>query len=230
MAEIVIAGRPIPAIAVAVAIPVLALLYTGYTVALAEDGVMARMTMLDEKEAQLTVKQAELEELKKRSTEIATIKLEIEDLKKSITLLKQKIPGEAQVPVLLYDIERIARENQGTLNSFAPGKLQPFGSGAKGARPSAAAAAAASSSATSDIQELPVKIAATTTFPQMIKLLHAINAYERKLNISGLTVKPNSAPSDMEKGPVAFKNTLALEFTLSAYVLKTPDAAPEETP
>jgi Tfp pilus assembly protein PilO len=215
-AEIQVGGQSIPAIYIAAALPVLALLYLGYAFYMSEDppGIMARIEALDAQEAGLVTKRQEADDLRRRTQEIDTVKAEIEALEKSITLLKQQIPGDAQVSSLLFDIERMTKASQGALFSFTPQTMRAFsGEGAGG-------------TGTSDIQELPVAIKATATYPEVINFLAQLNNYERKLNISNLSLTPAANTKGGNEGdqgtiPSGFKNTLNVEFTLLAYVLKT---------
>lgn len=214
--EIQVGGQSIPAVYVAIALPVLALMYLGYSLYMTEDppSIMSRIETLDAREAGLETKRQEAEDLRRRTKDIDTVKAEIAALEKSITLLKQQIPGDAQVSSLLFDIERMTKASQGALFSFAPGQLRAFtGEGSGG-------------SATMDIQELPVSIKATATYPEVINFLAQLNQYERKLNISNLSLTPTGESKGGNTGDpgtmsLGFKNTLSVEFTLLAYVLKT---------
>jgi Tfp pilus assembly protein PilO len=222
MSEIIIGGKPVPALYVAIGLPVLALLYVAYVGFMAEENLMAKNDALVAQEAAVVEKQGQADELRERTKQIDTIKAEITALERSIALLKQKIPGEAQVPVLLFDIERMAKGSQGTMNSFQPGALRAFGSG-DGAN--AATDPNATKANTNDIMELPVTIQATATYPEIIKFLSQVSNYERKLNVGNLKLTPGKAGggeggSDTGKNSIVFKNTLNVEFTLSAYILK----------
>lgn len=212
--EIQIGGQSIPAVYLAIAMPVLALMYLGYSLYMTEDppAIMARIEAIDAREAGLEAKRQEADDLRRRTKEIDSVKAEIAALEKSITLLKQQIPGDAQVSSLLFDIERMTKASQGALFSFQPQPMRAF-SGDGG-----------SSSATMDIQELPVSIKATATYPEVINFLAQLNAYERKLNISNLSLSPSGdkGGNEGDQGTMSmgFKNTLNVEFTLLAYVLK----------
>jgi Tfp pilus assembly protein PilO len=184
---------------------------------------MAKNDALVAQEAAVVEKQAQADELRERTKQIDTIKAEITALERSIALLKQKIPGEAQVPVLLFDIERMAKGSQGTMNSFQPGALRAFG--ADGANAATDPNAAKTGANTNDIMELPVTIQATATYPEIIKFLSQVSNYERKLNVGNLKLTPGKAGggeggSESGKNSIVFKNTLNVEFTLSAYILK----------
>jgi Tfp pilus assembly protein PilO len=228
-AEINVGGQSIPAIYVAIALPVIALLYVGYAGFMAgDDAIMTKNDAITAQEADVDKKRGDAEELKRKAKEIDKINEEKDELQKSITLLKQQIPAEAQVPVLLFDIERMAKASQGTLNSFEPGNLRAFSAGGDTGAPGAAAKPAGGA-ATDDIQELPVTIKATATYPEVIKFIDQLSAYERKLNISNLALTPAAQAGviSSQNGNTApvFKNTLNVEFTLLAYVLK--DNAPQ---
>lgn len=221
MSEIIIGGRPVPALYIGIALPVLALAYVGFVGFLAEENLMAKNDALVAQEAAVVEKQAQADELRERTKQIDTIKAEITALERSIALLKQKIPGEAQVPVLLFDIERMAKGSQGTMNSFQPGALRAFGSDGANAATDPNAAKAN----TNDIMELPVTIQATATYPEIIKFLSQVSNYERKLNVGNLKLTPGKGGggeggSESGKNSIVFKNTLNVEFTLSAYILK----------
>ena len=215
--ELQLSGRPIKVLWIVVALPILAILYTGYTWFLAGDGsVSAHMDTIASEQQDNDHKQGERDDLARQAKDIVQIQQQTDDLKKSILLLKQQIPNEAQIPVLLYDLERMVKDSDGTLNSFQPGKLRAF-SGGGGA-------------ATQDIQELPVTIHASATYPEVIKFLDALNAYERKLSVSDLTLSPAGsagvARSDSGNSAPVFQNTLNVEFTLLAYVLKEGGTSP----
>ncbi|HEY9724631.1 MAG TPA: type 4a pilus biogenesis protein PilO, partial [Oscillatoriaceae cyanobacterium] len=156
------------------------------------------------------------DDLARQAKDIVQIQKQTDDLKNAIALLKQQIPGEAQIPVLLFDLERMVKDSDGTLNSFEPGKLRAFSGGG--------------GTATQDIQELPVTIRASATYPEVIKFLDALNAYERKLNVSDLTLSPAGsagvAKSDSGNSAPVFQNTLNVQFTLLAYVLKEGGTSP----
>jgi Tfp pilus assembly protein PilO len=132
MASINIAGREIPAFAITAVLAVLGIAYAadasyfGYVVT--SETISAALDKVAAQEAGIEDKKRQAQELKARTKEIDTIKAETVALDKSITLLKAKIPGEAQVPVLLYDIERMAKASDGNLKSFEPGELKPYGS------------------------------------------------------------------------------------------------------
>ncbi len=162
---------------------------------------------------------AQADELKRKAKDYDKVKADIADLEKSITLLKSRIPSEAQVPILLYDIEQMANASQGTLESFQPGELRSFGSGGAGGAPAAQPAAGTMS----DILEMPVTIKAGATYPQLIKLMDQRSTCGCRLSIGGLCLAPppqTGVSSDPTKA-ISFKNTLSVEFTMSAYVLKT---------
>lgn len=227
MSEIIIGGRPVPALYIGIGLPVLALLYVGYVGFMAEENLMAKNDALVAQEASLVEKQGQADELRQRTKQIDTVKAEITALERSISLLKQKIPGEAQVPVLLFDIERMAKGSQGTMNSFQPGTLRAFGSDGT----NAATDPNASQANTSDIMELPVTIQATATYPEIIKFLSQVSNYERKLNVGNLKLSPGSTAGgdgggQAGKNSIVFKNMLNVEFTLSAYILKQGGAQP----
>lgn len=223
MSEIIIGGKPVPALYVGIGLPVLALLYVGYVGFMAEENLMAKNDALVAQEAAVVEKQAQADELRERTKQIDTIKAEITALERSIALLKQKIPGEAQVPVLLFDIERMAKGSQGTMNSFQPGALRAFG--ADGVNAATDPNATKTGANTNDIMELPVTIQATATYPEIIKFLSQVSNYERKLNVGNLKLSPGKAVGgegggEAGKNSIVFKNTLNVEFTLSAYILK----------
>lgn len=205
MSTINIGGQEIPVIAIAAGLPALAALYVadtayfGFTV---EQSLMAKYDGIQEAIAKVEEKRGQAEELKARTKEIDKVKARIAELEKGITLLRAKIPGEAQVPVLLYDIERIAKKSHGDLANFQPAELKPF-----------------AGDPTGDIQELPVSISASATFPQVITFMEQLNQYERKLSVSNLSLTPAGNKLDPKVGGV-YQNTLNLQFTLNAYVLK----------
>lgn len=244
MATVNIGGRDIPAAALAAVLPLLGLLYVGEVgylgMALVEETTMAKYDARIAKDTELEGKAQEVVELQQQTKMMEAVKAETEALEKSIELLRSKIPSEAQIPVLLYDIERMAVASQGELNSFAPGELRSFGGGAAAPapaptpppppRPGASPAPAgggeeggAGAASMTDILELPVTISAGATYPQVIKLLDQLATYERKLNVTNLTLSPNlvQRPTGADaKEPFVFKNALKVEFTLSAYVLR----------
>lgn len=228
MAEIIIAGRPIPAMYIAIGLPVLAVLYLALNVT-GEEGMMARIASIQAIEEGLEAKRAESEELRRRTREIDTMKQETEAIERSITLLKAKIPGDAQVPVLLYDVERMAKASHAGLQGFQPEALRAFsGTQANAAQPPDPNAPA--DPAFAGIHELPVKVQAKATYPELIRFLDQLGAYERKLNVSNMSL----ALANGERGggvldgkdPLVFKNKLSVEFTLSAYMLKRGGATP----
>jgi Tfp pilus assembly protein PilO len=229
MSEIVIAGRPIPALWIGAALPVLALLYVGYVGFMAEENINAKIEAANAQETSVAEKQDQAQQLATRTKEIDKVKREIQDLERAVTLLKNKIPSEAQVPVLLYDIERMARASQGEMNSFQPGQLRGFGQGDQPAGQPADTKNAPAG--TQDIMELPVTIQCTATYPEVIKFLSQVSNYERKLNVSNIKVAPGKSQSGAGqpgsgKEAIGFKNTLSVEFTVSAYILKAGGAQP----
>lgn len=214
--ELQISGRPVKVLWIVVALPILALLYAGYAGFLSgDDSISARNDTITSEEQDLDKKRAERDDLARQAKDIVQIQQQNDDLKKSILLLKQQIPSEAQVPVLLFDLVRMVKDSQGTLNSFEPGKLRDFSGGG---------------SATQGIQELPVTIHASATYPEVIKFLDSLNAYERKLSVSDLSLSPagNAGVASSNSGNSApvFQNTLNVEFTLLAYVLKEGGTSP----
>lgn len=219
---ITISGQEIPAIYIAIALPVLALGYTIMQLYMGDVPLMGRLEQLEGREAGLAGMEAEAQELKRQASAVDETKEEIAKREEQITLLKQQIPSDAQVSVLLFDIERMTKQSQGSLFSFTPGNLRAFGSDGEGR--------GGGDSATSDIQELPVTIKATATYPEVIDFLGLLNNYERKLNISNLTLTPSGKAGVQQPGEdgktLGFKNTLNVEFTLLAYVLKSNGAQP----
>ena len=204
MSTINIGGQEIPVLAIAIGLPVIAACFVAYDGYFAEESVMTQYDAIQAKIEEVEGKKREAEELKQRTKEIDKVKGEIAEIEKNITLLRSKIPGEAQVPVLLYDIERITKGVQGDLATFTPGELRTFSGDSSG-----------------DIQEMPVTIAASATFPQVIQFMDRLSSYERKLSVSNISLQPaptNTAGKNGEAG--MYKNTLNLQFTLNAYVLK----------
>ena len=205
MSTINIGGQEIPTIAIAAGLPALAALYvadSAYFGMMAEQSLMAKYDGIQEAIAKVEEKRGQAEELKARTKEIDKVKARIAELEKGITLLRAKIPGEAQVPVLLYDIERIAKSAHGDLSNFQPADLKKFSGDPSG-----------------DIQELPVTISASATFPQVITFMEKLNQYERKLSVSNLSLTPVGGTASARQTGV-YQNTLKLQFTLNAYVLK----------
>jgi Tfp pilus assembly protein PilO len=227
MSEIVIGGRAVPALYVGVVVALLGLGYAGYTGFMAEESLSARNDALTAKENGIVEKEGQAKELAERTKQIDTIKAEIQDLEHAVTLLREKIPSEAQVPVLHYHIERMAKSSQGTMNSYQPGALRGFGQadGAAGGAPDAKPAGAPG---TQDIMELPVTIQCTATYPEVIKFLGSVSNYERKLSVSNLKISPGAGGEVAKTGKeaIVFKNALNVEFTLAAYILKAGGAQP----
>lgn len=211
MSTINIGGQEIPTIAAAAVLPALAALYVFDSVYMGmavETSLMARYDNIQTQIAGVEEKRGQAEELKARTKEIDKVKARIAELQKGITLLRAKIPNEAQVPVLLYDIERIAKSAHGDLSTFQPADLKPFSGDPSG-----------------DIQELPVTVSASATFPQVITFMEKLNQYERKLSVSNLSLTPSASKVDPKLGGV-YQNTLNLQFTLNAYVLKGKGGTP----
>ncbi|MFP5503551.1 MAG: type 4a pilus biogenesis protein PilO [Candidatus Sericytochromatia bacterium] len=221
---ITISGQEIPAIYIAIGLPVLALGYTLMQLYMGDYPLMGRLEALEGREAGLAGLEAEAQELKRQASAVDETKEEIAKREEQITLLKQQIPSDAQVSVLLFDIERMTKQSQGSLFSFTPGALRAFGSNGQDSGGSPGG------SATSDIQELPVTIKATATYPEVIDFLSLLNSYERKLNVSNLTLAPAGSAGVQQPGEdgkaAGFKNTLNVEFTLLAYVLISNGAQP----
>jgi Tfp pilus assembly protein PilO len=239
MSTITIANRDIPVLYLAIAMPVLVSLYVGYTAFMADGGLMSHYNVIVAKEAEVDSKRGQAAELRRRTQQIDVIKHEVETLQQSITLLKSKIPPDAHVGVLLYDLERLAKASKTSMDSFTPGDLGPF-SGLAGlsqtpvAAPTPAASTAPSKPGadtvtlepvTVNISELPIKVEATSTFPQLIKFLDEINSYERKLNVSNLSLAP-AGGAGAPAGGAGFSNALKVSFTIKAYVLKTSGGTP----
>jgi Tfp pilus assembly protein PilO len=209
MSTITIAGNELPANGVAAAIVVVACLYFGYDFYLAEDSLMGRYDALVAQEQAIEEKKNTALQLKQQTREIDKVKLEIIEVEKAIAVLRSKIPVEAQLPVLLYDIERMARASRGGLESFQPEALTSFKGDPSG-----------------EIQELPITIKANGTFPEVLKFLESLNLYERKLSISNLTLKPTQAAPSITSGGADYRNNLAMEFKLNAYILRSKGGTP----
>ena len=62
-------------------------------------------------------------------------------------------------------------------------------------------------------------MSASATFPQVITFMEKLNQYERKLSVSNLSLTPSAVKPDPKAGGM-YQNTLTLQFTLNAYVLK----------
>lgn len=224
MSTINIGGQEVPAIAIAVALPVLAMLYLADA---AYFGYVFSPTLLSVQE-DIQAREAKVQELRDKAANLKVkakdydkIKKEIVEVEKAIELLKSKIPAEAQVPILLYDIVQMTESRQCSLDSFTPGPLAEFG------KTAGAVAGQKENKIGNDIMEMPVTIQAAATYGQVIKLMDNLNQYERTLNISGLSLSPDTANTrnvsndrDPSKPSFVFKNKLKIEFTLMAYVLK----------
>lgn len=200
MKTVNIGGNDIPVVALAAILPVLALLYVLNDAFLTDDNLMSRYDAAVEQEARIAEKKASALELKARSRDIDKVRADIVDVESGIRVLRSKIPVEAQLPVLLYDVEKMARLSRSTLESFQPEALDVFKGDPSG-----------------EIQELPIKVKAQATFPQLLSLLNQVNAYERKLSITNLVVQP--LESDKSVGR-RYQNRLKLEFKLNAYILR----------
>lgn len=209
MATINIGGNEVPAVAVAAVAPVLALFFLINDAYLAEENLLAKWDAITAQEQSIEDKRSTAMQLKQQTREIDKVKAEILEIEKAIAVLRSKIPVEAQLPVLLYDIERMASLSQGGLESFQPEALAAF----KG-------------DPTGEIQELPITIKANGTFPQVLQFLGRINAYERKLSVSNLTLKPvNESVGEVGKQR-DYRNSLAMEFKLNAYILRSKGGTP----
>jgi len=209
MSTITIGGNEVPAKGVAAAIVGLALAYVAYDTFLSEDSLMGRYDALQAQEQGIEEKRNTAQQLKQQTREIDKVKAEILDVEKAIAVLRSKIPVEAQLPVLLYDIERMARASRGGLESFQPEALASFKGDPSG-----------------EIQELPISIKANGTFSQVLQFLEAINLYERKLSVSNLTLKPLQASPSVGGSGADFRNNLAMEFKLNAYILRSKGGTP----
>ncbi|MEB3195797.1 MAG: type 4a pilus biogenesis protein PilO [Candidatus Sericytochromatia bacterium] len=206
MSTVTIAGNEIPVNVLAGVLPALAMLYLANAAYFAEDSLMGRYDGVVAKENTIVEKRNSAQELKQRSREIDKVKADIVDIEKSIAILRSKIPVDAQLPVLLYDVERMARLTRGGLDSFQPEQMAAFRGDPSG-----------------EIQEIPIAIKAKGTFSQVLQLLEQIHGYERKLSIGNLSLRPvNTSPVMSSR----FQNTLAMEFKLSAYVLRNRGATP----
>ncbi|MEB3284590.1 MAG: type 4a pilus biogenesis protein PilO [Candidatus Sericytochromatia bacterium] len=201
MKTVNIGGNEIPVGAVAAVLPVLAVLYVLNDAFLTEDNLMGRYDAAVEQENRIAEKLASAAELKQRSRDIDKVKADIVDVESGIRVLRSKIPVEAQLPVLLFDVEKMARLSRGALESFQPETAEIFKGDPSG-----------------EIQELPIKVKAQATFPQILSFLNQVNAYERKLSIANLTVKPLNAGEG--KTGRRFENKLTMEFRLNAYILR----------
>ncbi|MEB3329269.1 MAG: type 4a pilus biogenesis protein PilO [Candidatus Sericytochromatia bacterium] len=209
MSTITIGGNELPANGVAAAIVGVALLYLGYDAYLAEDSLMSRYDAIVAQEQAIEEKRSTALQLKQQTREIDKVKSEIIEVEKSIAVLRSKIPVEAQLPVLLYDIERMARTSRGDLESFQPEALTTFKGDPSG-----------------EIQELPITIKASGTFPEVLRFLEALNLYERKLSVSNLSLKPTQSGPSTVSGGTDYRNNLAMEFKLNAYILRSKGGTP----
>jgi Tfp pilus assembly protein PilO len=228
MSTIRIANQDIPALYIAIALPAIALVYA-FMAFTGEGGIMPRNDELTTREAGLETKKQEVEQLKLKAARLPKLKEEVANLDAQITLLRAKIPGTAQVPVLLYDVERITKSSHNLLKTFKPKPLEAFSAISSAAGAGAAAATPpAGAEAVAGIQQLPIDIHAEGAYPEIISMLDGIANYERKLNVTNLSLTPLNSGNLVEdkKGGLGYKNTLSLDFTLTAYVLpnKTPDA------
>jgi type IV pilus assembly protein PilO len=209
MSTINIGGQEVPVMAIAVGLPVIAACWLAYDGYFAEESLQVKYDSIQTAIAEVDNKRQQAEELKQRTKEIDKVKAEIAELEKGITLLRSKIPSEAQVPVLLYDIEKITKSSQGDLATFQPGELRNFSGDNSG-----------------DIQELPVNITASATFPQIIAFMDKLNSYERKLSVSNISLAPTGTKPDLKSANPIYANTLNMTFTLNAYVLRGKGVTP----
>ena len=206
MKTITVGGNEVPVAAVAAILPVLAVLYVLNDAFLADDSMSSRYDAALAKEGDIETKRAQSLSLKQSSRNIDKVKADIVDVESGIRVLRSKIPVDAQLPVLLFDVEKMARLSRGGLESFQPEAIEVF----KG-------------DPTGEIQELPIKVKAQATFPQILSFLNQINAYERKLSISNLTVRLTE-DADRSAGG-RYENKLSMEFRLNAYILQNKGGA-----
>ncbi len=252
MSTLNIGGNEVPTIAVALAMPAFAALYVAWAGYFSESSLVARRDAAIAMEAEVEEKKGQVQNLMERAKQFDVIKAEIAGYQKRITLLRSRIPAEAQIAVLLYDIERMAKASGSEVETFEPTEVRAYAAPTQGAAEGDAAAGGVTQSS-GDIFEVPIKVSAFSTYPQLINFFNQINKYERKLTVSGVTIARKDVPKirsrraltdlfkvvnslDQQLGggaPLAglagvqgsvlgqpYRNSLKVEFTVSAFVLK----------
>jgi Tfp pilus assembly protein PilO len=135
------------------------------------------------------------------------LKKEYEALQANIKRLEGQIPRTENVPTLLVDMEKLTGNHDVFLQTFVPSAL---------AQVTLPAAVVGDGKATASLQnqlrQLPVKISASGTYPNLIDMFAAFERYERTLAADTISI----APVGKAEGG---KKQLAVSFNLNAYVL-----------
>lgn len=135
------------------------------------------------------------------------LKQEYEALQVNIRRLEAQIPRTENVPTLLVDMEKLTGNHDVFLQTFIPNALAPV---------TLPAAVVGDGKATANLQnqlrQLPVKISASGSYPNLVDMFAAFERYERTLAADTISIAP---VGKAEPG----KKQLAVSFNLNAYVL-----------
>ncbi|MBC7545704.1 MAG: type 4a pilus biogenesis protein PilO [Candidatus Sericytochromatia bacterium] len=143
----------------------------------------------------------------KQVATLPALRAEFARIESNLHRLEAQIPRTENVPTLLVDIESMTNNHDIMLQTFVPGALAPV------ALP---AAIVGDGKATANLQnqmrQLPVKISASGSYPNLVDMFQAFERYERTLSADGMMLAPIGKPGGGKK-------QLQVTFNLNAYVL-----------
>jgi Tfp pilus assembly protein PilO len=138
---------------------------------------------------------------------LPALKLEYEQLQANIRRLEAQIPRTENVPTLLVDMERLTGNHEVFLQTFVPGALAQVN-----LPPAVVGDGKATANLQNQLRQLPVKISATGSYPNLIDMYAAFERYERTLAADSISIAPVGKA-------VGGKKQLQVSFNLNAYVL-----------
>jgi len=138
---------------------------------------------------------------------LPALKKEYEAIQQNLKRMEGQIPRTENVPTLLVDMEKMTENHEVMLQTFVPAGLAPVN-----LPPAIVGDGKATAGLQNQLRQLPVKISATGSYPNLVDIFATFERYERTLAADGLNVAPVGKAAGA-------KRQLQVSFNLNAYVL-----------
>ncbi len=157
----------------------------------------------------------ELERLQGIAQQRDQLEKEFAQLQAFILSVEGKLPTMKEVPTLLVQLERLAKNLRINLQAFRPGPLEPVAAGtpappAGGGTTQVAAPAGGGAQApkpTPQYFRFPIKMGITASYSQVLQLMSQFRDFPRLIRVRKIGVNPKSVPE------------LNLDLDIDTYVL-----------